>query len=267
MPFCHPATVVSVTTVTPHMVRIGLEAVGDWRWTTEGWGDERIDIAFPRPGERVADIEFFNRPDYGNGNGDRGNEPPWRHYTVRRVLEEGRRIDVDFVVHPGGLASDWALRAAPGDVLGVFSSGPARAYYQPAGSLSWQLLVADATGLPGLGRIVEELGEGDVAHAVVEVHSEADRQEFRTRGQVTYTWLVGSGMGLAPSALLEAVEQLGFPEGDVYAWVACESSTSRAIRRHLREMRGLARDRHHAVGYWRLGADGHVPGMNGADSA
>ncbi|MFC9516275.1 siderophore-interacting protein [Nocardiaceae bacterium NPDC056970] len=264
MSFCHPATVVSVTTVTPHMVRIGLEAVGDWRWTTEGWGDERIDVAFPRPGERAADIEFFNHPDYGGG--DLGTEPPWRHYTVRKVLEEGRRIDIDFVLHTGGLASDWARRAVPGDVLGVFSSGPARAYYQPVPDTSWQLLVADATGLPGLGRIVEELGEDDIAHAIVEIQSEADRQEFRTRGQVTYTWLVGSGLGLAPSALLEAVEELRFPQGDVYAWVACEGSTSRAIRRHLRESRGLARDRHHAVGYWRLGADGHVPGMNSATS-
>lgn len=133
------------------------------------------------------------------------------------------------------------------------------------GGSSLALLVADATGLPGLGRIVEELREGDVAQAIIEVETEEDRQEFVTRGDVTYTWLVGSGLGKAPSALFEAVEKIEFPESesaDVYAWVACESATSRRIRKHLREVRGIARDKHNVVGYWREGADGHVSGMN-----
>ena len=76
---------------------------------------------------------------------------------------------------------------------------------------------------------------------------------------------MGSGLGKAPSALFEAVEKVEFPESesaDIYAWVACESATSRRIRKHLREVRGIARDKHNVVGYWREGADGHVSGMN-----
>lgn len=157
------------------------------------------------------------------------------------------------------------LRAEPGHLLGVFWSDSSRSHYQAPAGPRWQLLVADATGLPGLGRIVEELREGDVAQAIIEVETEEDRQEFVTRGDVTYTWLVGSGLGKAPSALFEAVERVEFPESesaDVYAWVACESATSRRIRKHLREVRGIARDKHNVVGYWREGADGHVSGMN-----
>jgi NADPH-dependent ferric siderophore reductase len=55
MSFCEPARVVTVTSLTPHMRRISIEAEGDWHWPTGGQGDERIDIAFPKPGETEAD--------------------------------------------------------------------------------------------------------------------------------------------------------------------------------------------------------------------
>ena len=48
---CAPARVVHVTRLSPHMIRITLETVGDWRWHVNGIGDERVDIAIPRPGE------------------------------------------------------------------------------------------------------------------------------------------------------------------------------------------------------------------------
>ena len=153
MSFCEPARIVTVTSLTPHMRRISIEAEGDWHWPTGGQGDERIDIAFPKPGETEADYDYFNNPDYGKA--DLGTEPPWRHYTVRKVHDGGRRLDIDFVVHPGGIAADWALRAEPGHLLGVFWSDSSRSHYQAPAGPRWQLLVADATGLPGLGRIVE----------------------------------------------------------------------------------------------------------------
>lgn len=128
MSFCEPARVVTVTSLTPHMRRISIEAEGDWHWPTGGQGDERIDIAFPKPGETEADYDYFNNPDYGKA--DLGTEPPWRHYTVRKVHDGGRRLDIDFVVHPGGIAADWALRAEPGHLLGVFWSDSSRSHYQ-----------------------------------------------------------------------------------------------------------------------------------------
>ena len=254
MAFCEPAEVVSTTRLTPSMIRVRLRAVGDWNWHVDGNGDERIDLAFPRPGETRADVAFFNDREYGSARADA--EPPWRHYTVRAVHDGGREIDIDFVVHDGGLASGWAETATPGHVVGVFHGGSSRAYYSPPAEAEWQLLVADATGLPGLARIVEELPEGARAHAVVEVPTDADRQRIETRGTVSWTWIVGPG-GLE-SALPAAVEAMELPEGPGYAWVACEAAAARRLRRHVREVRGLARDRHRAVGYWTAGTVGHV---------
>lgn len=280
MAFCEPARVVSARRLTPNMIRVELEAIGGWRWPTDGHGDERIDIAFPFPGEHVAQIEYFNRADYGRSSehaehdendahdghdhehddddhADAADAPPWRHYTVRKVADRGRRLDIDFVVHDGGVASGWAERAQTGDVLGVFYSGDTSSYYNAPSDAALQLLVADATGLPGLGRIIEGLRPGAQVHAVIEVASALDEQHFETAGNVSYTWLHGSGLGTSPSALATAVEGLELAQSPGYAWIACEAAESRAIRRHLRAVRGMARNSHHAIGYWTAGHVGH----------
>lgn len=254
MAFCEPAEVVDTTRLTPSMMRVRLRAVGAWRWHTDGVGDERVDLAFPRVGESDADVAFFNDRDYGHEG--MGDEPPWRHYTVRAVHDGGREFDIDFVLHDGGLASGWAEEAGPGQIIGVFQGGTSRSYYTAPADAAWQLLVADATGLPGLARIVEELPEGAAAHAVVEVPTAADRQEIESRGIVSWTWVVGPG-GLE-SGLPAAVERMMLPQGPGYAWIACEAATARTLRKHVRAVRGLPRGRHRAVGYWTAGTAGHV---------
>lgn len=255
MAFCEPAEVVSVARLTPSMIRVRLRAQGQWRWFDDGRGDERIDLAFPHPGETVADISYFN--DEHAGIAREEQSPPWRHYTVRAVFNGGTEFDVDFVEHDGGVASAWVKAAEPGHILGVFrGAAQSRAYHMPPEDSEWQLLVADATGLPGLARIVEELPAGARVQAVVEVPSESDRQHIDTRGQVTWTWIVGEGG--AQSVLPEAVEEISLPEGPGYAWVACEAAASRRIRSILRRVHAQPRARHRAVGYWTAGVAGHV---------
>lgn len=254
---CAPARVVHVTRLSPHMIRITLEAVGDWRWHVNGIGDERVDIAIPRPGETTADLETFNLPEYGPGW--TGEEPPWRHYTIRSVHSEGRRFDIDFAIHGHGIASSWAERAEPGHVIGIFNEGESRSYYEPPADAEVQILAADLTGLPGLGRIVEGLPSGVRAVVLAEVPEKADILPFATAAEVEYRWLVGTGNGLSDSALPAAVAELAEPDAPWYAWVACEASASRAIRRELRQRLGSPRNRHHAIGYWARDKAGDRP--------
>lgn len=257
---CVPARVARTVRLTPGMIRITFEPVGEWRWHTTGRGDERMDIAIPRPGDTEADLVTFNLPEYGLGWV--GEEPPWRHYTVRRVHDGGRSFDIDFVVHEGGIASAWAERAEPGHIIGVFGAEHAErsaSYYSPNPDADFQLLVADATGLPGLGRIVEELPVEAVGRAIIEVATEADVQELMAPPGIEFEWHIGSGNGIAPSALDGAVAQLPDPGVPWYAWVACEAATSRAIRKDLRSRLGLARNRHNVIGYWTLNLAGDMP--------
>ncbi len=254
MEFCEPAEVVAVTRVTPSMIRVRLRALGEWTWYADGRGDERVDIAFPWPGETRADVTYFNREHAGEALNKPA--PPWRHYTMRAIHDRGREFDVEFVVHGDGIASTWAERAEPGHVLGIFlGSTVSHAYHSPPDDAQWQLLVADATGLPGLARIVEELPEGVPVQAIVEVPTAADRRLIETRGDVHWTWLIGPGG--RESALPTAVEGIALPETPGYAWVACESSAARSIRTHLRRRHSQPRDRHRAIGFWTAGKIGH----------
>lgn len=259
---CSPARVERVTRLTPHMIRISFQTIGDWRWHTDGVGDERMDIAIPRPGEAEADLTTFNLPEYGPGWA--GEEPPWRHYTVRAVRDDGRRFDIDFAIHGEGIASAWAERAEPGHIIGTFHGGGS--YYRPPSDATFQLLVADSTGLPGLGRIIEELPETTRALAIVEVPETGDIQTIDAAATIEYRWLIGTGNGQGPSALPAAVAEFTPPDEPWYAWAACEAAASRSIRTDLRKRLGSARDRHHAIGYWTETRAGNQPAdLGGSD--
>lgn len=68
------------------------------------------------------------------------------------------------------------------------------------------------------------------ARVWLEVPHAGDRLELRTVADCHITWLVREEG--APSAL-EAVSAAELPEGTAYAWIAGESGSVKALRRHL----------------------------------
>lgn len=239
----YQAEVVEARRVTPNMVRVRFGGPELAAWVSSGDPDERLTLAFPGPGRRIPP-----RPRIAGGawHFDDSPEPEQRSYTVRRT--GAGTLDVDFVVHEGGVASTWAMSAAPGDVVGLSQAGGW--YRRPPGATS-VYLIGDATALPALGRIAEELHAEVHAHAIVEVATADDVQELPSAATLTTTWLTGSGMGLAPSRLPGAVRSLELPDDGVYVWAAAETSATRAIRKHLRHDRGLPNSAMTVIGYWR----------------
>jgi len=171
-----------------------------------------------------------------------------RSYTVRRWDPQSREMDLDFAVHDGGAAVRWALQARPGQVLGVTA---ASGWYRPPVDTSWRLLIADMTALPAVGRIVGELAPGTRVHVVAEVTTAADEQHVPTSGDVTYTWLHGTGNGVGPSALAAAARAWTRPDGPGYVWFAGEAGLSRDMRRWVRHELGWPTARYDVIGYWR----------------
>lgn len=247
----HRAEVRTVTRLGPHLVRVELGGPGLAAWTSSGVPDERLLLVLPEPGSRAARAPT-TMPDGTQDYPDADDQPPMRSYTVRAWDPVALRMSVDLVVHDGGVASAWAQTARPGDVLYLTA---AMGWYRPPADCVWQLLVADLTGLPALGRIVAELPAGARALALVEVPDPADRAEVATRADVTWTWLVGSGNDVGPSRLPAAVAGLTLPEGPGYVWFAAEASASRAVRKHLRHERGWPVERCTTLGYWRRDAE------------
>ncbi|HEY9557238.1 MAG TPA: siderophore-interacting protein, partial [Acidimicrobiales bacterium] len=87
---------------------------------------------------------------------------------------------------------------------------------------------------------------------LAEVANEAERQELPERPGVTVTWLHRDGaLAGTTSLLVDAARRLPELGASTYVWGGGESRAMTAVRRHVRDERGLSRDQVALVGYWR----------------
>jgi NADPH-dependent ferric siderophore reductase len=241
------ADVRDVVALTPNMIRIVFGGEDLRRFVSSGDPDERLVVVLPRAGEREAPVPI--RQDDGTLDYPAEDEPEMRSYTVRRVDAVTGELVIDFVRHEGGVAATWAIQARVGDVVYL---SPASGWYRPPADTTWQLLMADMTALPALGRILEELPAQQRAVVLAEVTEPSDGQRIETSADTTVSWLPGSGNGHAPSRLLQALQEIELPEGPGYLWFAGEAAESRAVRKYVRRELGWPTERFTIIGYWRV---------------
>jgi NADPH-dependent ferric siderophore reductase len=241
------ADVRDVVALTPNMIRIVFGGEDLRRFVSSGDPDERLVVVLPRAGEREAPVPI--RQDDGTLDYPAEDEPEMRSYTVRRVDAVTGELVIDFVRHEGGVAATWAIQARVGDVVYL---SPASGWYRPPADTTWQLLMADMTALPALGRILEELPARQRAVVLAEVTEPSDSQRIETSADTTVSWLPGSGNGHAPSRLLQALQEIELPEGPGYLWFAGEAAESRAVRKYVRRELGWPTERFTIIGYWRV---------------
>ncbi len=237
------AVVTAVQNLSPGMVRVtfGGDDLADF--VSTGVGDEYVRLFFPHPGRTDVVMPYVSG-DYWEY--PEGADPgPMRTYTIRDVPEPGVVV-IDFVVHEGGVAASWALGARPGDVIAL---NPPRGLYDRPDDATWQLLLADATGLPALARILELTPATVRTRAVVEVADDAHRIDLATPAGADVVWTLG-GNGHGPCGLLEALRATSLPEGAGYVWFAGEARVQRAVRTYLRHELGLPGPAYKVVGYW-----------------
>ncbi|MEV0620137.1 siderophore-interacting protein [Nonomuraea sp. NPDC050404] len=240
------AEVLRARHVTPQMIRVTLGGPGLHGYESSGIADEYFKMFFPAPGQAAPVL-----PDVVEGRWvypEGAVEPVLRTYTVRRFDAAAGEMDVDFVVHRGGVAAPWAIKAAPGDKVGLSA---AHGIYRPPADTTLRVIAGDATALPAVGRIVEELPAGARAVVYAEVAGPEERQSFDTEGDAEITWLYPGG-GLT---LQDAVKRHDDAGEHSYTWAGGEASAMREIRRHLRHDRGLPNERHSTLGYWRPAAE------------
>ncbi|MFB7911724.1 siderophore-interacting protein [Kitasatospora sp. NPDC056076] len=250
--------VVAVDRITPRTARVVFEAeaLDD---TVGGTPDQQLKLCFPRPGQREPELPAGQDDPMGWYRAylaiPEADRPVMRSFTLRRRHPGTRRIEVDFVLHgDSGPAAAWALRAAPGDRLGMV--GPSALYAPPvpfaqvAAAADWVLLAGDETALPAVATLLEALPEGARAHAWIEVADRAERQRLATRAELEVRWLHRDGA--APGALLTAAFRGGaLPGGRPFVWLAGEAGAVRALRRCLVEEHGVPKSDIDFTGYWR----------------
>ncbi|NEA17265.1 siderophore-interacting protein [Streptomyces halstedii] len=245
----HRAVVARVRPLTTTMVRITFHGEGLASFTSTGVGDEYVRLFLPHGPDRT-DVSLPDPADNGGWRTPEGRpEAPVRTYTIRSARPETGEIDIDFVLHGHGTASGWAAAARPGDVIGLNSP---TGLYGPPADLAWQVLVSDLSGLPAVGRLVENTPDHVTTRAVLEVPGPSCVQPLPDRPGVRATWTYG-GNGHGPSRLAELVGAAVPPGTDLtggYVWVAGQTDALRAVRRYLRRELQLPAERFKVVGYW-----------------
>jgi NADPH-dependent ferric siderophore reductase len=179
-----------------------------------------------------------------------------RDYTPRRYDPHAQELDIEFVLHGEGPATQWAASVRPGTPLLI--GGPRGSALVPPRADGY-LFVADDSGLPAAARWLESLPAATPVTVILEIADAHAEIELATAAFLSLTWVHRDGRapGDAP-LLLSALERLARPSGDFFAWVACESAQSRAIRKFLEDSYRMDADSLRTAGYWKRGvADFH----------
>ncbi|MCA1285672.1 siderophore-interacting protein [Salipiger bermudensis] len=217
--------------LTPHMIRMVLHSEELADFTSLG-ADDHIKLIFPGTDEK----------------------PEMREYTPRRFDTERCELVLDFAVHDAGPATDWAIKAAPGDTLNI--GGP-RGSAVIAPVFDWWLLIGDETALPAIGRRVEETPAGPRIITLAAVPGAEDEQRFETGAALQSHWVHRPVAEAHEAAtLLDAVRALDLPEGKGFVWIAAEAQVARTLKQHFLEERGHPAQHLKAAGYWVRGDAG-----------
>ena len=217
-------TVVRTEQLTPAMRRIVFGGGGLAGYASTGVGDEYLRLIFPteRKAAPILPTVTDNCLDYNSI--DLGT---MRTYTVRAFEPATGEVTIDFVIHDGGVAAEWARAAEPGDRVGLNTPD---GMYEPPSGLTWQFLVADCAALPAAARLVEEAPAGVRTRVILEVPDPSHHLDLPVSPDVEVTWIYG-GNGHAPSRLEQVVRSLPrLAEGIGYVWVAGETRELRGVR-------------------------------------
>lgn len=229
--------------VTPKLVRVvfgGANVAG----FESHCSDEHVKLVFPDPetGRTRAPVQAGDRLEWPRPF------PPTREYTIRRYDAEAGEVVIDFVVHQGGLASDWAEQAEPGRTLWV--AGPRPSYVVPE-EFGFRLVLGDHTALPAVARILEELPVTAHARVAVLIPDAAERQPLAIRDGVEVSWLRLDDPDRTRHSFDAFLAETTLPaDRHTYLWAAGEAGLMRPVRRWAKE-HGFARGNCDIAGYWR----------------
>jgi NADPH-dependent ferric siderophore reductase len=255
-----PAEVVSVSKMTPRLVSVLVR--GD---ALDGFKIEaptsHVKVYLPADGQDAPALpeQTPDGPVWPEG----AERPVVRTYTPVRFDEASKTLELQFVLHGVGPASEWAERVVPGDKLAV--AGPGGRFALDETAAHWWL-AADESAIPAVATLLEALPATAAADVHIEVADAADEIAFDSPAKTTVTWHHRRSPDAFGAELAEAARAAEIPAG-ARIWVACEAGAMRGIRRYFTRERGLPLSSMVTRGYWRLGEANHPDHDYGDDEA
>jgi NADPH-dependent ferric siderophore reductase len=258
-----PVEVVSVSKITPRLLSVLVR--GD---ALDGFRIEaptaHVKVFLPAPGQD-APVLPEQTPD-GPVQPEGAAPPVVRTYTPVRFDEATKTLELQFVLHGVGPASEWAERAKPGDRLAV--AGPGGRFVLDETVAHWWL-AADESAIPAVATLLEALpatATADVHIEVADADDELAPESLVKDGaaKATVTWHHRRDPRAFGAELDAAARAAEIPDG-ARIWVACEAAAMRGIRRYFRNERGLPLSSLTTRGYWRVGEANHPDHDYGED--
>ncbi|MEU4837283.1 siderophore-interacting protein [Nocardia testacea] len=167
-----------------------------------------------------------------------------RGYTLIDQDPDNDHFHIEFAVHSGP-ASQWAERARVGDVIETSVLGSK--FELPATTPGEYVIFGDTASLPAINTLLESIGDVP-ARVWLEWQYESDTGlSVRNKPHHEITWIQRIDDG---RAMREQAEQLTVA-ADAFAWVACDTASTRAIVKSLRTTHALPKSQIKAQGYWK----------------
>ncbi|MBA6153128.1 siderophore-interacting protein [Gelidibacter maritimus] len=242
-------TVTRKTYITPTYIRVFLtgENVHLIAKTTVGANNK---ILIPPPG--IEEIHFPKWDAYSEAwiAPSESLRPIVRTYTHRGIDLASNEIWIDFIAHGDeGPASAWAISAKKGDSLGIMMKREKKELFPQVDSY---FLVGDATALPVLSVILEQLPANAEGVAIIEVNSKADEQVLSTKADIQTIW-VHNKEPQNGSQLAQSAKMLELPTTSRFAYIAAEFATVKELRNYFRKEKHWSTEELYAYSYWKAG--------------
>ena len=258
-----PVEVVSVSKITPRLLSVLVrgDALDGFRIDAP---TSHVKVFLPAEGQD-APVLPEQTPD-GPVPPEGAAPPVVRTYTPVRFDEASKTLELQFVLHGVGPASEWAERAKPGDKLAV--AGPGGRFVLDETAAHWWL-AADESAIPAVATLLEALpatATADVHIEVTDVDDELAPDSLVKDGaaKATVTWHHRRDPRAFGAELDAAARAAEIPDG-ARIWVACEAAAMRGIRRYFHDERGLPLSFLTTRGYWRVGEVNHPDHDYGED--
>ena len=241
-----PVSVERAEAVSPHLIRVVLTGPA-LETLTVRQPAASVRLLLPSPGVRELVIPSWS-----------GNEfllPDERRPAIRTFTPlplAPHLLELDIVVHDGGVASGWAAAARVGDQAAV--SGPGRGYSIDPDATGF-LLAGDEAAVPAISQILPALPKDKPVQVHIEVARPDARVPLPAHPILAVEWH-DLGPDAAPGDTLVVAVGATDLDAGTRVWAAGEAAAVQRIRRHLFEDRMFPRTRATVRGYWKHGRAG-----------
>ncbi|GAA3130487.1 siderophore-interacting protein [Streptomyces rectiviolaceus] len=176
-----------------------------------------------------------------------------RAYTLVDPDPAAGTFSLEFALHDGR-ASDWARKAGPGDRIDATLQGTG--FDVPDPLPARLLVIGDTAAVPAVNSLLTAMPHVPATLWLETQHASDHDLDLRLDPALHDLHRVerhdaGSRLVEEVKAALPALLALLDEPADVYVWITCDTTTTRALTSYVRKELSVPKQRVHALGYWR----------------